>query len=81
MVFDGEVLRPVERLELEPNTRYRVVILPAESARQGELASRPRSVWDCLDEMEGTVEGPGDWSAELDHYLYGTPRRGGSDGP
>jgi len=26
--------------------------------------------------MMGTVEGPSDWSKELDHYLYGTPKRG-----
>jgi hypothetical protein len=24
----------------------------------------------------GAVEGPADWSSELDHYLYGTPKRG-----
>jgi hypothetical protein len=46
-----------------------------------EKASEPGSVWAWLDEMEGTVDGPGDWSAEVDHYLYGTPKRGGADGP
>jgi hypothetical protein len=82
MVFDGEVLRPVVRLDLEPNVRYRVVILPCfEPSVHDEKASEPGSVWAWLDEMEGTVDGPGDWSAEVDHYLYGTPKRGGADGP
>lgn len=31
--------------------------------------------WSVLESMEGTVEGPPDWSSELDHYLYGTPKR------
>jgi hypothetical protein len=31
--------------------------------------------WAVLELMEGTVEGPPDWSSELDHYLYGTPKR------
>jgi hypothetical protein len=71
MVFDGEVLRPVERLELEPNTRYRVMILPNKTEPE-----RPRTLTDFFDEFGGTIEGPGDWSVELDHYLYGTPKRG-----
>lgn len=33
------------------------------------------SAWDLLESMMGTVAGPPDWSSELDHYLYGTPRR------
>ena len=31
--------------------------------------------WSVLASMEGTVEGPADWSSDLDHYLYGTPKR------
>ena len=31
--------------------------------------------WSVLESMEGAVEGPPDWSSELDHYLYGTPKR------
>ena len=33
------------------------------------------SAWSVLKSMMGTVEGPPDWSSELDHYLYGTPKR------
>jgi hypothetical protein len=28
-----------------------------------------------LEALAGSIEGPADWSAEHDHYLYGTPKR------
>jgi hypothetical protein len=31
--------------------------------------------WAVLESMMGTVDGPSDWSSEMDHYLYGTPKR------
>lgn len=31
--------------------------------------------WDLLEGLAGTVEGPEDWAAEHNHYLYGTPKR------
>jgi hypothetical protein len=33
------------------------------------------NAWDILESLTGTVEAPTDWSAEHDHYLYGTPKR------
>lgn len=36
--------------------------------------------FDQLVSRHGLVEGPEDWAAELDHYLYGTPKVGRSDG-
>ncbi|MFN5857384.1 MAG: hypothetical protein ACK456_16075 [Pseudanabaenaceae cyanobacterium] len=30
---------------------------------------------DLLENLMGTVDAPEDWSAEHDHYLYGTPKR------
>ncbi|HEY3136658.1 MAG TPA: hypothetical protein VGL29_11580 [Blastocatellia bacterium] len=38
--------------------------------------SQEGDAWSVLKSMMGTVEGPPDWSTELDHYLYGTPKRG-----
>jgi hypothetical protein len=29
--------------------------------------------------MTGTLEGPAGWSQELDHYLYGIPKRSESN--
>jgi hypothetical protein len=69
-IFDGKVLRPEESLDLEPNTRCRITV-EAESAPQSGNA------WDVLDQAIGSVQAPADWTAEQDHYLYGTPKRQG----
>lgn len=50
-------------------------LLPGDQGQpptQGEGSN----AWSVLKTMMGTVEGPSDWSSELDHYLYGTPKRG-----
>jgi hypothetical protein len=72
VTFDGEVFRPSGPIDLEPNTSYLITIvsrMPPPEVKSEE------SAWDVLDRMTGTVEGPEDWSAEHDHYLYGTPKR------
>ena len=69
-IFDGEVLRPEEPIDLMPNVRYLVTVEQEVAAIEGENA------WDALARLTGTVEGPTDWAAEHDHYLYGTPKRG-----
>ena len=67
--FDGEVLRVDEPLDFEPNTRVRITI---------ERMSQPKNGADSfLDTaLALNLEGPPDWSARLDDYLYGQ----GSDG-
>lgn len=47
--------------------------LPPLNRGNGEISKG--DAWSVLESMEGTVEGPVDWSSELDHYLYGTPKR------
>lgn len=62
-VFDGEVLRPDEPLELQPNTRVRITIedtLSQETKRLSFLRTA-RSL---------NLQGPPDWSARIDEYLY-----------
>jgi hypothetical protein len=48
--------------------------LQPEGTRQS-VAGENGSAWSLLRSMAGTLEGPPDWSQELDHYLYGTPKR------
>lgn len=62
-VFDGTVLHPVEPLALEPNTRVRITIEtePAKQKRASFLQTA-RSL---------ELEGPSDWSENVDDYLYG----------
>ena len=66
VIFDGEVLRPDEPLDLEPNARYKVTIQPEPVFQDA---------WDVLEHYAGTVDAPADWGIEHDHYLYGTPKR------
>jgi hypothetical protein len=63
-VFDGAVLRLDEPLQIEANTRVRVTVetLPAEESRPRSFLRTARSL---------RLEGPADWSANLDDYLYG----------
>jgi hypothetical protein len=76
-----------ELLKLPPEERLRLanwLIDSATESERGETASdSPRvvqdedgSAWAVLKSMTGTLQGPVDWSQELDHYLYGTPKRG-----
>jgi len=63
-IFDGEVLRPDEPIELEPNTRVRITIEPTS-----EAADESKSFLDTALSLK--LEGPSDWSERLDDYLYG----------
>jgi predicted DNA-binding antitoxin AbrB/MazE fold protein len=66
--FDGSVFRPVEPVSLAPNTSVRLTIetLNPESA---SFLKTARSLH---------LEGPPDWSANLDKYLYGEEGKGGT---
>jgi hypothetical protein len=66
-MFDGEVLRPDEPLPFAPNTRVRLTVEeePAEQ-RPASFLRTARSL---------NVDGPPDWSARLDDYLYGEEER------
>lgn len=61
--FDGQVLRPEEPVALEPNTRVRITIesLDAPGAETASFLRTARSL---------NLEGPADWSARLEDYLY-----------
>lgn len=62
------MLTPDKPLKLERNKRYLITIVPEEVAPV-------QNAWDLLENLMGTVDAPEDWSAEHDHYLYGTPKR------
>ena len=69
-VFDGNVFRPDNPLELEPNTRVRLTIETVQpDARQAKSFLRvARSL---------NLDGPPDWAANLETYLYGGESRHG----
>jgi hypothetical protein len=46
---------------------------------ESEPSQNGLRAWSVLRSMAGTVEGPPDSSRELDHYLYGSPKRNESN--
>jgi hypothetical protein len=77
VIFDGQVFRPQTPPDLEPNTLCEITII----SQTPPPLQKGEDAWDVLDRMTGTIEGPGDWSVEHDHYLCGTPKRhGGTSG-
>jgi predicted DNA-binding antitoxin AbrB/MazE fold protein len=61
-VFDGKVLRPDRPLKLEPNTRVTLTVTTPDTSEATE------SFLDTA--MSIHLEGPADWSENLDRYLY-----------
>ena len=62
-VFDGEVLRPDEPLELQPNTRVRLTI-----DKLAVDTHEPRSFLRTARLLN--LQGPSDWSERIEEYLY-----------
>ena len=67
--YDGQVFRPEEPIDLVPDAVYKITI------DTGRRIEGRETIWDVLDRHVGSVDAPEDWSAEHDHYLYGTPKR------
>jgi predicted DNA-binding antitoxin AbrB/MazE fold protein len=63
-LFDGAVFRPVEPLTLKPNTRVLIVIETTPPTIDSAISflRTARSL---------NLDGPPDWSANLENYLYG----------
>lgn len=87
--FDGQHLCPDQPISLPTNVPLRVTVSERlasgerddasgdDASGGGEPASTStKGVFEQIAEKHGLIEGPVDWSAELDHYLYGTPKRG-----
>ena len=64
-MFDGEVLRPDQPLPFAPNTRVRLTVEQEDGPTEQPPASFLRTARSL------NVDGPPDWSARLDDYLYG----------
>lgn len=62
-IFDGKAFLPTEPVVLEPNTRVKVIIETLV------LDNTSRSFLQTAQSLN--LDGPPDWSANLDYYLYG----------
>ncbi len=68
--FDGEVFKPENKIELEPDKRYRL-LLEKPGSRFPEIKNRAfREIAKLAVPM-----GIRDLAEQHDHYLYGTPKR------
>ena len=62
--FDGEVFRPTEVVELQPNTRVQLIVTEAPP-----IEDKPTSFLRVARSLK--LSGPADWSDRLDDHLYG----------
>lgn len=61
-VYDGRVFLPVQPIRLPANTRVQIAVTADEQL--------PVSFLDVAEAL--ALEGPPDWSLQLDEYLYGS---------
>jgi hypothetical protein len=71
VVFDGEVFRPREPLDLPANSEYQLTVGEPASGAEGD--AMPEVFRRILDRARDL--GVGDLAEQHDHYLYGTPKR------
>ena len=64
-IFDGNTLHPTVPLDLEVGTRVQITV---ESVPQ-KTSENPTSFFQTAKSLQ--LQGAPDWSANLDHYLYG----------
>ncbi len=67
------ITQVIEEMNDLPDNLQQQVLAFVETLRQQHLQTS-NNAWDVLESLTGTVEAPEDWSAEHDHYLYGTPK-------
>jgi len=65
-IYDGAVFRPTAPVTLKPNTRVRVTV-----AKDDGDAIQGMSFLDTASSLN--LDGPADWAANIEDYLYGSP--------
>ena len=67
-MFDGTVLRPITPLTFRPNTRVWIIVdtVPPIVKKARSFLRTARSLH---------LDGPPDWSSDLENYLYGDKTR------
>lgn len=62
--FDGEVFRPNQAVELQPDTQVQLIVTVKSTTEKN-----PKSFLRVARSLQLT--GPTDWSSRVDDYLYG----------
>ena len=63
--FDGQAFWPKEPVTLAPNTLVRLTVEPSQASEPASSSTFLRTARSLK------LDGPPDWSANLDAYLYG----------
>ncbi len=63
--FDGEVFRPDEKVNLEPNTKVKLQLVVKKKEKTGEPNSFIKYV------RSVSIDAPPDFAQNIDDYLYG----------
>ncbi|HXG84443.1 MAG TPA: antitoxin AF2212-like protein [Pyrinomonadaceae bacterium] len=63
--FDGEVFRPDEPVDLEPNTRVKLNLV----VKKKKKTDKPYSFLDYALSID--LDAPPDYASNIDEYLYG----------
>ncbi|MBU4225415.1 MAG: DUF104 domain-containing protein [Chloroflexi bacterium] len=66
-IYDGKVLRPKKRLEIEPNTSVLVTVKPVKARRASK-----KSFLEVIESLN--VDVPPDWSENIEEYLQAEKR-------
>ncbi len=62
--FDGQVFRPVQTVELQPDTQVELIVIVKDVAEE-----KPQSFLRTARSLK--LKGPKDFSSRIDDYLYG----------
>lgn len=65
--FDGQVFRPVQTVELQPDTQVELVVTVKTASEE-----KPKSFLRTARSLK--LKGPKDFSSRIDDYLYGEAR-------
>jgi predicted DNA-binding antitoxin AbrB/MazE fold protein len=61
-IYDGQVFRPAKPVDLKPNTPVTISVIYAGGEQSASFLDVAQSL---------QLDGPPDWSQNLDDYLYG----------
>ncbi|HEX5105034.1 MAG TPA: antitoxin family protein [Pirellulaceae bacterium] len=74
--FDGKVFVPDEPVNVPEGTPAQVIVIPQSEASKSATGRKPLAeLAAILDAMPSESSLPPDFSTNLDHYLYGMPKR------
>ena len=71
--FDGQNICPDEPVSLPQNVPLRISVV--EAVAPASESTDSVDIFDRLEAQTGLVDGPTDWAAEHDHYLYGASKK------